>query len=70
LGKQRTCLVIAHRLGTIRKADNIIVLGNGIVLEEGTHDELLAKNGKYAEMWNMQLHSTASSNVVMTDSVD
>jgi ABC-type transport system involved in Fe-S cluster assembly, permease and ATPase components len=53
--------VIAHRLGTIRKADNIIVLGNGIVLEEGSHDELLAKNGKYAEMWNMQLHSTSSN---------
>lgn len=59
LGKQRTCLVIAHRLGTIRNADNIIVLGDGIVLEEGTHDELLANNGKYAEMWNMQLHSTS-----------
>jgi ABC-type transport system involved in Fe-S cluster assembly fused permease/ATPase subunit len=58
LGAQRTCLVIAHRLGTICRADNIIVLGDGVVLEQGTHDELLAKNGKYAEMWNMQLHST------------
>lgn len=59
LGDERTCLVIAHRLGTIRNADNIIVLGDGIVLEQGTHDELLGSNGKYAEMWNMQLHSTA-----------
>lgn len=59
LGSQRTCLVIAHRLGTIRNADNIVVLGDGVVLEQGTHDELLTKNGKYAEMWNMQLHSTA-----------
>lgn len=59
LGQERTCLVIAHRLGTIRNADNIVVLGDGYVLEQGTHDELLAKNGKYAEMWNMQLHSTA-----------
>jgi ABC-type transport system involved in Fe-S cluster assembly fused permease/ATPase subunit len=61
LGSHRTCLVIAHRLGTIRNADNIIVLGDGGILEEGTHDELLAKNGKYADMWNMQLHSTRSS---------
>jgi len=67
LGKQRTCLVIAHRLGTIRKADNIVVLGNGIVLEEGNHDELLAKNGKYAEMWNMQLHSTAPNATTDTE---
>jgi len=58
LGTDRTVLVIAHRLGTIKGADNIIVLGDGKVAEEGTHDELLALGGKYAEMWNMQLHST------------
>jgi len=61
LGSARTVLVIAHRLGTIKKADNIIVLGGGKVAEEGTHDELLAKGGKYAELWNMQLHSTSDS---------
>lgn len=61
LGNERTCLVIAHRLGTIRNADNIVVLGDGVVLEQGTHDELLEKNGKYAEMWNMQLHSTGGN---------
>jgi ABC-type transport system involved in Fe-S cluster assembly fused permease/ATPase subunit len=61
LGAERTVLVIAHRLGTIRNADNIIVLKEGRVAEEGTHDELLVKNGLYAEMWNMQLHSTSSS---------
>ena len=64
LGSERTCLVIAHRLGTIRNADNIVVLGDGVVLEQGTHDVLLAKNGKYAEMWNMQLHSTASRSTI------
>jgi len=58
LGNDRTVLVVAHRLGTIRHADNIIVLNGGIVAEEGTHDELLALGGRYAEMWNMQLHST------------
>jgi ATP-binding cassette subfamily B protein len=61
LGKDRTVLVIAHRLGTIRNADNIIVLGDGRVAEEGTHDELLALGGKYAEMWNMQLSATKKS---------
>lgn len=62
LGEQRTVLVIAHRLGTIRNADNIIVLKDGVAWEQGTHDELLSKpSGLYAEMWNMQLHSTSRS---------
>merc|ERR1719265_1669534 len=61
LGSQRTVLVIAHRLGTIRNADNIIVLKDGMVAEEGTHNELLEKDGMYAEMWNKQLHSTSTS---------
>mmetsp|Transcript_38183 Transcript_38183/g.92404 ORF Transcript_38183/g.92404 Transcript_38183/m.92404 type:complete len:166 (-) Transcript_38183:158-655(-) len=59
LGAQRTVLVIAHRLGTIRNADNIVVIRDGSVAEQGTHDELMKQNGSYAEMWNMQLHSTA-----------
>ena len=62
LGEQRTVLVIAHRLGTIKNADNIIVLKDGVVCEQGTHDELLSKpGGVYAEMWNMQLNSTSAS---------
>ena len=62
LGDQRTVLVIAHRLGTIKNADNIIVLKDGVVCEEGTHDELLSKpSGVYAEMWNMQLNATSTS---------
>lgn len=61
LGSHRTVLVIAHRLGTIRNADNIIVLKDGVVEEEGKHDELLEKNGLYASMWNRQLHSTSSA---------
>ena len=66
LGSQRTVLVIAHRLGTIRNADQILVLKEGVVAEQGTHDELLQKNGVYAEMWNMQLHSTTSSSASLT----
>jgi len=61
LGEERTVLVIAHRLGTIRRADNIIVLRDGQVAEQGTHDELLELNGVYSDMWNMQLHSNSSS---------
>lgn len=62
LRADRTVLVIAHRLGTIRNADNIIVLKDGVVHEQGTHDELLSKpSGLYAEMWNMQLNSTSAS---------
>lgn len=61
LGSNRTVLVIAHRLGTVRNADNIIVLKAGLVAEEGTHDELLEKDGVYASMWNMQLHSTSNA---------
>eukprot|EP00590_Aulacoseira_subarctica_P006594 CAMPEP_0172434788 /NCGR_PEP_ID=MMETSP1064-20121228/70821_1 /TAXON_ID=202472 /ORGANISM="Aulacoseira subarctica , Strain CCAP 1002/5" /LENGTH=331 /DNA_ID=CAMNT_0013183033 /DNA_START=1832 /DNA_END=2827 /DNA_ORIENTATION=- len=57
LRNERTCLVVAHRLGTIRNADNIIVLSNGQIIEQGIHEELLAKNGVYAEMWSMQLHT-------------
>ena len=70
LGSDRTVLVIAHRLGTIRNADNIIVLGDGRVAEEGTHDELLTLNGKYAEMWNMQLHSTRESSSMNLTELD
>jgi len=62
LATDRTVLVIAHRLGTIKNADNIIVLKDGLINEQGTHDELLAKGGQYAEMWNMQLASTSTRN--------
>lgn len=60
LGEQRTVLVIAHRLGTIRNADNIIVLKDGRVAEQGNHDYLMERNGAYTEMWNMQLRSTSN----------
>ena len=54
LAKNRTTLIIAHRLSTIVHADQILVMDHGQILERGTHLELLAAKGKYAEMWQMQ----------------
>ncbi len=54
LYKERTTLVIAHRLSTIRNADQIVVLNEGKIMEIGTHDQLLAKDGYYAELYNLQ----------------
>ncbi|TGJ84390.1 hypothetical protein E0Z10_g4340 [Xylaria hypoxylon] len=54
IGRGRTMLIIAHRLSTITHADQILVLGQGTIVEKGTHEELLELNGKYASMWNRQ----------------
>jgi ABC-type multidrug transport system fused ATPase/permease subunit len=54
LMKGRTVLTIAHRLSTIRDADSIIVLKNGVVAEQGSHAELMALGGTYAELYNIQ----------------
>ncbi len=54
LMKNRTCFVIAHRLSTILGADNIIVVKDGDVVEQGRHEELLARGGFYAELYNSQ----------------
>jgi ABC-type multidrug transport system fused ATPase/permease subunit len=54
LMKGRTVIIIAHRLSTIRDADKIVVLKGGYVAEQGTHDELVARNGIYAELYHIQ----------------
>ncbi len=54
LMKNRTVILIAHRLATVRNADNIIVIDRGMIAESGTHTELLAKNGIYSKLCNMQ----------------
>lgn len=54
LTKTRTVVVIAHRLKSVRRADNIIVLDNGNIVEQGKHDELIAANGLYNKLWNSQ----------------
>jgi len=57
VSRQRTTLVIAHRLSTVRDADTILVLDHGQIVESGGHSELLAKNGYYARLWLQQQHN-------------
>ncbi|MBE6118413.1 MAG: ABC transporter ATP-binding protein, partial [Erysipelotrichaceae bacterium] len=64
LTEGKTVVMIAHRLSTVVSADRIIVLDSGMVVEEGTHAQLLEKGGKYAGMWadyreavNWRIHS-------------
>ena len=54
LMKGKTTIVIAHRLSTVQKMDRIVVLDKGKIVEEGTHKELLAREGFYSRLWNHQ----------------
>jgi subfamily B ATP-binding cassette protein MsbA len=60
LMKGRTVVTITHRLNTVRDADTIIVLHGGIVAEQGTHDELLARSGIYAELYTTKVGPVGS----------
>jgi ATP-binding cassette subfamily B protein len=54
LMRNKTVIVIAHRLSTIMKMDRIFVIENGKIIEKGSHNELLLKNGEYAKLWEIQ----------------
>ena len=60
VSRDRTSLVIAHRLSTVIDADEILVLDHGSIIERGRHSELLARNGHYASMWNKQREAAAA----------
>jgi ABC-type multidrug transport system fused ATPase/permease subunit len=61
LMRGRTTFIIAHRLSTVRRADQIIVLQNGVIAEAGTHDELLTRTSLYARLHNLQFGNTATT---------
>ena len=60
MAKGRTVITIAHRLSTIAEADRIVVLESGVIVEQGTHDALLAAAGRYAHLWNRQSEDEAA----------
>ena len=64
VSRGRTTLVIAHRLSTVVNADEIIVLDQGVIVERGRHEELLAKSGVYAAMWNRQREVDAAQEAI------
>jgi subfamily B ATP-binding cassette protein MsbA len=61
---QRTTLVIAHRLSTIENADRIVVMHNGHIVEQGRHQELLAQNGRYADLYRMQFRDDVVTPII------
>ncbi len=60
MGQGRTVITIAHRLSTIADADQIVVLEDGVIVEQGQHDDLLGRDGRYAHLWNRQVEDDAA----------
>ena len=68
LAQTSTVLVIAHQLSTVQNADNIVVLDDGVVAEQGTHSQLMALGGRYSEFWRRR--DAAHGWVLTTSSVN
>jgi ATP-binding cassette subfamily B protein len=66
----RTTLVIAHRLSTVMNADGILVMDAGRIVERGTHAELIAANGRYAQMWALQQREDESAENMLKNSLE
>ena len=60
--KNRTVIVIAHRLSTVQNADKIVVINDGQIVEQGKHEELLKLNGAYASLYAMQFKNKKETN--------
>jgi len=69
LRKDRTSFVIAHRLSTIRDADLILVMENGAIVEQGTHDQLLVRRGAYARLYEAQFAAPVDEEAPLPDRV-
>jgi ATP-binding cassette, subfamily B, heavy metal transporter len=67
ISKNRTTLIIAHRLSTVVDADEILVLDHGRIAERGSHQSLLAQSGAYADMWNRQLQEATETQAIEKD---
>jgi ATP-binding cassette subfamily B protein len=56
----RTVVMVAHRMRTVQRADRVVFVEDGRIVEEGSHDELLRRGGRYADFWNVSMSSVGS----------